>query len=219
MKRVDFSYKVYGDVVFTGRELWLLKQCSDGHYDFACKTVFAEVSVMPYRNFGHLWITGDLLWGEYRRRKAAGEDIEWDESLRLEDCLDAQTQVKAGSDQLDFCMKILEPCNRFGLSEVDREACGMLSADIHVVFEEIQEEWHQRTYGVGLEFTDGFRDYAAHTMKVERWHDIETPELRDLAVAYARELGAEPPVVDALLFALRRREGRGAEGVDVPREP
>ncbi|MCK5643376.1 MAG: hypothetical protein KAJ19_21380 [Gammaproteobacteria bacterium] len=219
MKRVDFSYDVYGEAVFTGKELWLLKQCSDGHYDFACRTCFADEPREPYKNFGKVWIAADLLWGEYRRRKEAGEDIEFDERLRLEDCLEAETRVRASSDQLDFCMKILEPTNRFGLSEADKAACERLSGQIRAVFHEIQEEGHQKAYGVGLELTDGFRDYAVYTKKVGHWGDLETPELRDLAVAYARELGADPPVVDAILLALRRRRGRGADGVDVPREP
>lgn len=209
MKRVDFSYDVFGEVVFTGKELWLLKQCSDGHYDGACRTCFGDEPRPPYKNFGKVWIEADLLWDEYQRRKKGGEDIEFDGSLKLEECLEAETQVKASPHELDFCMKILEPCNRFGLSDEDRQACGDLSVSIRQAFHEIQEEWHERTYGIGLEVTDAFRRYVVDEAKVERWYDVETPRLREMA-----EENFDKPKADALLVTLRRR----ADGADVARE-
>jgi len=72
MKKVGFEYKVYGQVVFTGKELWLLKQCADSHYDHACRTCFGEEPREPYKNFGKVWIQADLLWQAYRRRRGAG---------------------------------------------------------------------------------------------------------------------------------------------------
>jgi len=211
MKKIEFSYKVFGIVVMTGKELWLLKQCADHHYDHACRTCFAEEARAPYRNFGRGWIEGDLLWEEYRRRKAAGEDIEFDGSLKLEDCLEAQVELKVSTDQLDFCMKILEPGNRMVLEEeADRQACGELSDHIRKVFHELQEEWHLKNYGVGLRATDDFRWHVVDQAKVERWYEVETPQLRELAEAWAES----PETADALLVALRRRKN----GEDVARE-
>jgi hypothetical protein len=209
MKRVDFSYDVFGQVVFTGKELWLLKQCADSHYDHACRTCFGDEPRPPYENFGKVWIEADLLWDEYRRRKAAGEKVEWDGSFKLEDCLEAETTVKASPEQLDFCMKILEPGNRFGLSEEDMRACGTLSSSIRAIFHQIQEEWHQQTYGVGLRLTDAFRDHVVEEEQVQYWHDLETPRLRELA-----EDSFDVPKADRVLTALGRRKN----GVDVARE-
>lgn len=211
MKRTGFEYKIYGQVVFTGRELWLLKQCADGHYDHRCQTVFAEEPSGPHKNFGTVWIRADLLWQAYRRRKAAGEDLEYDEKLILEDCLDERAELRVGADQLDTCMKILEPTNRYVLEEeADRQACGELSVDIRRVFHEIQEEWHLKNYGIGLKTTDDFRWHAVSAEKTEYWHDLETPKLRELAEAWLDE----PGLADNLLEALRRR----SNGEDVARE-
>ncbi len=227
MKRVDFSYKVSAWVTFTGRELWLLKQCADSHYDFACRTVFAEEPAPPYDNFGTVWIRANLFWDEYRRRKDAGDVAEWDDSITLEDCLGIETSVKATTDQLDFCMKILEPVNRLVFDDPeDRGACGDLSANIREAFFEMQEEWHRVTYGIGRALTDGFRWHAAAAEKTEYWHDLETPRLRELAEEYLREHpGAgsthQPPAllehrVDKLLTALgRRRDGADIQRADV----
>lgn len=212
MKRVDFSYKVSGWVTFTGKELWLLKQCADGHYDFACRTVFAQRPAEPYRNFGKVWIEADLLWEAYRRRKEAGENPDLAE-MRLEDCLETVCECRATPDQLDFCMKILEPTNRFVLKEeADRHACGDLSSEIRKAFFEMQEEWHQVTYGIGREVTDRFRWHAAEVEKTKYWHDLETSRLRELAEEYLA--AEEPGMVDNLLLALGRRK----HGEDVPRE-
>jgi len=214
MKRTGFEYKIYGQVTFTGKELWLLKQCSDTHYDHACRTVFADGDSPPYKNFGRGWIVGDLLWDEHRRRRDGGEDIEWDGSLKLEDCLEAETTVKAGSDELDFCMKILEPSNRLVLKEeADRQACGELSSDIHKVFREITEEWHLRTYGIGYQVTDDFRWHVIRAEETEYWHDVETPRVRELAEEYLLDR-QESGLLDNLLVALRRRK----DGVDVAKE-
>lgn len=213
MKRVGFNYEVYGQVTFTGKELWLLKQCSDGHYDSACRTCFGAEPRPPYKNFGKVWIEADLLWGEYLRRKeATGEDLEWDGSLKLKDCLEAETTVKVSSDELDFCMKILEPTNRGVLKEeADRQACGELSDSIHKAFREIQEEWHIKTYGIGWKLTNDFRWHVMEQAKVARWHDVETPRVRELAEEWLEE----PGLADNLLVALRRRRN----GEDVVREP
>jgi len=224
MKRLDFSYKVSGIVEFTGKELWLLKQCADSHYDFHCRTVFAARPAEPHRNFGKVWIEADLLWEAYTRRKQAGEEPGLLE-IQLEDCLEIACEVRATTDQLDTCIKILEPGNRRVLKdEEDRSACGDLSADIRKAFLEIQEEWHQVTYGIGCKITDRFRWHAAEVEKTKYWHDLETPRLRELAEEYLREhpdpgtTHQPPPLlehrVDLLLAALGRRK----RGEDVPRE-
>lgn len=214
MKRTGFSYKVSGLVEFTGKELWLLKQCADGHYDFACRTCFAEQPAPPYKNFGKVWIQADLLWQAYKRRRDAGQDVEYDETLVLEDCLEERAEIRASCDDLDFCMKILEPTNRLVLEdEADRRACGDLSSDIRKAFFEMQEEWHQVTYGVGAEVTDQFRWFVVSSEGTKYWHDVETPELRVLAEEFARDRD-DPEMADRLLEALRRRK----RGEDVPRE-
>jgi hypothetical protein len=212
MKRTGFEYKIYGQVVFTGKELWLIKQCSDSHYDFHCQTVFAEEPAPPHKNFGTVWIRADLLWQAYRRRKAAGEDIEYDEKLKFEDCLEEVVEIKVSTDQLDTCMKILEPINRGVLKEqADRRACGELSDDIRKVFHELQEEWHLKNYGIGYKLTDDFRWHAVRTAETQYWHDLETPRVRELAEDFLKD---DPELVDNLLVALQRRE----HGQDIPRE-
>jgi len=226
MKRIGFEYKVYGTVVFTGRELWLIKQCADSHYDFRCRTAFADEPAPPHENFGKVWIQADLLWQAYRRRRDAGEEVEYDEKFALEDCLEERAEIRVSTDELDTCMKILEPGNRRVLEdEEDRRACGQLSDDIRKTFFEMQEEWHLKNYGIGREVTDRFRWHAAEVEKTKYWHDLETPRLRELAEEY---LGERPdpgqthqpqPLlehrVDCLLLALRRRRN----GEDVPRQP
>ncbi len=148
---------------------------------------------------------GNLLWDEYIRRRDGGEDIKWDGSLKLEDCLEAQTTVKAGADELDFCMKILEPTNRFRLSEEDNQACSALSSDISKVFHEINEEWHLRTYGIGIRLTDDFRWHCIRAEETQYWHDIETPRLRELGEKFFLNY-QDSELVDKVLVALKRRK-------------
>jgi len=214
MKKVGFEYKVYGQVVFTGKELWLLKQCADSHYDHACRTCFGEEPREPYKNFGKVWIQADLLWQAYRRRRDAGEDVEYDEDFVLEDCLEEHAEIRVSTDQLDFCMKILEPGNRRVLEEeADRQACGELSDDIRKVFHELQEEWHLRNYGVGLRATDEFRWHVRRVEETQCWHDVETPRLRELAEEQFSNY-QDTEMVNNVLVALRRRKN----GEDVAKE-
>lgn len=213
MKRIGFSYKVRGTVIFTGKELWLIKQCSDSHYDFHCQTAFADQPAPPHDNFGKVWIQGDLLWQAYRRRRDAGEEVEYDESFVLEDCFEERAEITVSTDELDTCLKILEPGNRQVLEEQsDRQACGELSDDIRKVFHELQEEWHLKSYGIGLRETDKFRWHVARVEGVSVWHDLETPRLRARAEEYLGAQGLD--IVDELMTALRRRKN----GEDIPRE-
>jgi hypothetical protein len=106
MKRVEFIYRIETEVELTGRELAVIYHCARSHYDMVCKQAF------QVGGFGWGWMNQLLDGGETDE-----SIISFDLDTLEERFADRTVQVKATSQQIQTCAKILEVANYATLPE------------------------------------------------------------------------------------------------------